>query len=191
VAEVEDVEASGGKGGLIKIILIVLLVLIVAIGSALGSLFVTGFFDAPEEDAAEQAIAELEAEIENTEAAQQPEKVAKETPEEEKFKPAYHSFSAPFVANVMNSRKVLQVSLAIMTYYNERVITAITTHELAITSAILDRLRMISETEIKEPEFRRELAEDLTLVINEVLEKFEEFKFAGVEEVYFTGFVVQ
>jgi flagellar basal body-associated protein FliL len=50
---------------------------------------------------------------------------------------------------------------------------------------------MISETEIKEPEFRRELAEDLTLVINEVLEKFEEFKFAGVEEVYFTGFVVQ
>ena len=191
MAEVEDVEASGGKGGLIKIILIVLLVLIVAIGSALGSLFVTGFFDAPEEDAAEQAIAELEAEIENTEAAQQPEKVAKETPEEEKFKPAYHSFSAPFVANVMNSRKVLQVSLAIMTYYDERVITAITTHELAITSAILDRLRMISETEIKEPEFRRELAEDLTLEINEVLEKFEEFKFAGVEEVYFTGFVVQ
>ena len=191
MAEVEDVEASGGKGGLIKIILIVLLVLIVAIGSALGSLFVTGFFDAPEEDAAEQAIAELEAEIENTESAQTPERVAKETPAEEKFKPAYHSFSAPFVANVMNSRKVLQVSLAIMTYYDERVITAITTHELAITSAILDRLRMISETEIKEPEFRRELAEDLTLVINEVLEKFEEFKFAGVEEVYFTGFVVQ
>ena len=42
-----------------------------------------------------------------------------------------------------------------------------------------------------EHDFRRELAEDLTLVINEVLEKFEEFKFAGVEEVYFTGFVVQ
>ena len=111
--------------------------------------------------------------------------------DEEKFKPAYHSFSAPFVANVMNSRKVLQISLAIMTYYDERVITAITTHELAITSSILDRLRMITEGEIKDPDFRRELAEDLTLVINEVLEKFEEFKFAGVEEVYFTGFVVQ
>jgi flagellar FliL protein len=167
------------------------LVLIVAIGSALGSLFFTGFFDAPEEDAAEIAIAELEAEIENTEALQQPEKVSKETLEEEKFKPAYHSFSAPFVANVMNSRKVLQISLAIMTYYDERVIEAITTHELAITSSILDRLRMITEPEIKDPDFRRELAEDLTLVINEVLEKFEEFKFAGVEEVYFTGFVVQ
>ena len=73
MAEVEDVEPSGGKGGLIKIILVVLLVLIVAIGSALGSLFFTGFFDAPEEDAAEMAIAELEAEIENTEALQQPE----------------------------------------------------------------------------------------------------------------------
>jgi|TARA_B110000971_G_scaffold37155_1_gene35602 flagellar FliL protein len=191
VAEVEDGEASGGSGGLIKIILVVLLVLIVAIGSALGSLFFTGFFDAAEEDAAAQAIAELEAEIENTEALQQPEKVAKETVDEEKFKPAYHSFSAPFVANVMNSRKVLQISLAIMTYYDERVITAITTHELAITSSILDRLRMITEAEIKEPDFRRELAEELTLVINEVLEKFEEFKFAGVEEVYFTGFVVQ
>ena len=61
MAEVEDVEASGGSGGLIKIILVVLLVLIVAIGSALGSLFFTGFFDAAEEDAAAQAIAELEA----------------------------------------------------------------------------------------------------------------------------------
>ena len=91
------------------------------------------------------AIAELEAEIENTEALQQPERVSKETVEEEKFKPAYHSFSAPFVANVMNSRKVLQISLAIMTYYDERVMTAITTHELAITSSILDRLRMITE----------------------------------------------
>ena len=27
--------------------------------------------------------------------------------------------------------------------------------------------------------------------MNEVLEKFEEFKFAGIEEVYFIGFVVQ
>ena len=26
--------------------------------------------------------------------------------------------------------------------------------------------------------------------MNEVLEKFEEFKFAGIEEVYFIGFVV-
>ena len=76
MAEVE--EEAPSKGGLIKIILIVLVVLLVGVGSALGALFFTGFFDEKEADAAEEAIAELEAEIEGTDAIQTPEKVAKE-----------------------------------------------------------------------------------------------------------------
>ncbi len=189
MAEVEEQPSSGG--GLIRIILIVLVVLIVAALSAVGALYFTGFFDPKETDTAEEAIAELEAEIQATDEIQALERVAKETPEEEKFKPAYHSFNEPFVANVANSRKVMQVSLAVMTYYDERVITAISAHELAIRSAILNRLRMIKETELLEANFRSSLQEDLALIINEVLERFEEFKFNSVEEVYFTGFVVQ
>jgi flagellar FliL protein len=82
MAEVE--EEAPSKGGLIKIILMVLVVLLIAVGSALGALFFTGFFEEKEADAAEEAIAELEAEIEETDAVQMPEKVSKETAEEEK-----------------------------------------------------------------------------------------------------------
>ncbi|NCF45716.1 MAG: flagellar protein [Proteobacteria bacterium] len=189
MAEVE--EQAPSKGGLLKIILLVLAILLVAVGSALGALFFTGFFDAKEADAAEEAIAELEAEIEGTESIQMPEKVAKETAEEEKFKPTYYTFDQPFVANVAGSRKVMQVTVAVMTYYDERVVTAIGDHKFAIQSAVLDRLRMVTEAQLREENFRRDLQEELTLIMNEVLEKFEEFKFAGIEEVYFIGFVVQ
>ena len=94
MAEVE--EEAPAKGGLIKIILMVVVVLLIAVGSALGALFFTGFFDEKEADAAEEAIAELEAEIEGTDAVQMPEKVSKETAEEEKFKPTYYTFDQPF-----------------------------------------------------------------------------------------------
>jgi flagellar FliL protein len=193
MAEVE--EEAPSKGGLIKIILMVLVVLLIAVGSALGALFFTGFFDEKEADAAEEAIAELEAEIEETDAVQIPEKVSKETAEEEKFKPTYYTFDKAFVANVAGSRKVMQITVAVMTYYDERVLTAIEDHKFAIQSAVLDRLRMVTEAELREEDFRRDLRrdlqEDLTIIMNEVLEKFEEFKFAGIEEVYFIGFVVQ
>ena len=118
MAEVEE-EASS-KGGLIKTILIVLIVLLVAVGSALGALFFTGFFDEKEADAAEEAIAELEAEIQGTDAMQMPETVSKDVVEEEKFKPTYKDFPQPFVANIVGSRKVMQVTLAVMTYYGEK-----------------------------------------------------------------------
>jgi len=190
VAEVEE-EAPSSSGGLIKIILMVLVVLLVGVGSALGALFFTGFFDEKEADAAEEAIAELEAEIEETDAIQEPEKVAKETEVEEKFKPTYYTFDQPFVANVAGSRKVMQITIAVMTYYDERVVTAIGDHKFAIQSAVLDRVRMVTENELREKNFRTELQEELTVIMNAVLEKFEEFKFAGIEEVYFIGFVVQ
>ena len=138
MAEVE--EDAPSKGGLIKIILIILIVLLVAVGSALGALFFTGFFDEKEADAAEEAIAELEAEIEGTDAMQMPEPVSKDGVEEEKFKPTYKDCRQPFVANIVGSRKVMQVTLAVMTYYGEKVTEKVDEHEFAIRSAVLDRL---------------------------------------------------
>ena len=72
MAEVEDIEPEEEKsgGGMLKIILVVLLVLLVGVGSVLGTLFFVGFFeDKPEGEQAEEAIAALEEEIEETENA--------------------------------------------------------------------------------------------------------------------------
>ena len=189
MAEVE--EDAHSKCGLIKIILIILIVLLVAVGSALGALFFTGFFDEKEADAAEEAIAELEAEIEGTDAMQMPETVSKDVVEEEKFKPTYKDFPQPFVANIVGSRKEMQVTLAVMTYYGEKVTEKVDEHEFAIRSAELDRLRLVSEAELREENFRRDLQEELALIMNETLEQFENYNFAAIESVYFIGFVVQ
>jgi flagellar FliL protein len=50
-------------------------------------------------------------------------------------------------------------------------------------------MRQTTEAELGNPDFRKILGERLRTEINAVLERLEEF--GGVEEVYFTSFVVQ
>jgi flagellar FliL protein len=90
---------------------------------------------------------------------------------------------------VTGSRKVMQIRLAIMTYYDERVFNNVKKHEFALRSAILDVMRQSTEADINKPTFRTELAEKIRLTVNALLEKYEDF--GGVEEVHFTEFVVQ
>jgi flagellar FliL protein len=93
------------------------------------------------------------------------------------------------LANLTNSRKVIQVQLAIMTHYDERVFKNVKKHEFALRSAALDVMRQTTEDQLGQPDFRKTLAEKIRLELNAVLEKFEDF--GGIEEVYFTSFVVQ
>jgi len=111
------------------------------------------------------------------------------TPERVRFEQTYLELERPLLANVTGSRKVMQIRLAIMTYYDERVFNNVKKHEFALRSAILDVMRQATEADINKPVFRTELAEKIRLTINALLEKYEDF--GGVEEVHFTEFVVQ
>ena len=102
---------------------------------------------------------------------------------------AYVEIERPLVANIVNSRKVMQVKVAIMTHYDDRVVANMEKHEFAIRSEMLDVMRKIDENRISEPNFRSDLAEQLKIAVNSVLERYEDF--GGVEEVMFTEFVVQ
>jgi flagellar FliL protein len=95
----------------------------------------------------------------------------------------------PLLSNLTGSRKVMQVQVTIMTHYDDRVIKNIKTHELPIRAAMLDVMRLNTEADINQADFRKALAENLRLTINSLLEKYEGF--GGVEEVSFTEFVVQ
>ena len=53
----------------------------------------------------------------------------------------------------------------------------------------LDIMRQVTDSDITQPDFRVELAERVRLGINSVLERWENF--GGIEEVYFTEFVIQ
>jgi flagellar FliL protein len=62
-------------------------------------------------------------------------------------------------------------------------------HEFAIRSVVLDLMRQLTEADLTKPDFRRDLAASIRTEVNAVLEKYEDF--GGIEEVYFTTFVVQ
>lgn len=107
----------------------------------------------------------------------------------QRWKFNYYTLEKPLLSNLTGSRKVMQVQVTIMTHYDDRVIKNIKTHELPIRAAMLDVMRLNTEADINQADFRKALAENLRLTINSLLEKYEGF--GGVEEVSFTEFVVQ
>lgn len=184
-------EEGGKKGGLVKIILLVVGVVLVVLLTIGLTLYFTGFFDPGPEEVAEEQIQALETEASTAaeEVSKQPAKIQLAAPPVEKFETVYYELEREFLANVSNSRKVMQIKLAIMTHYDEQVIANIEKHTFAIRSAILDIMRQVTEAKLEEPGFREALAEDIRLAMNAKLEDVEDF--GGVERVYFSEFIVQ
>jgi len=203
------------KGPLVKIILIVVAVLLLIGLSVGGTLLATGFFNKKPKEAVDAQLDKLEGQGDghapagdghaapaadghaapaadsHGKPAAEPEakELASPEGEAERWKFNYYAFEKPLLSNVAGSRKVMQVTLTIMTHYDERVIKNLKTHELALRAGILDVMRQKTEADLLRPDFRKALAEDLRLVINSLLEKYEGF--GGIEEVMFTEFVVQ
>ncbi len=118
-----------------------------------------------------------------------PEKLQRGAPEAKQYDSRYKELSRPLVSNLSGSRKVMQVTVAIMTHYDDTVIKNIEKHEFALRAAALDVIRLTTDSEVDKPIFRIELAEKVRLAMNAVLERYEGF--GGIEQVLFTEFVVQ
>ena len=116
-------------------------------------------------------------------------KIKKEAPQETRFEKNYMQMDKELMTNITGSKKVMVVQVALMTHYDQRVFDNIKKHDFAIRSAMLDVLRQTTEAEISRADFRKNLADKLKDVMNEVLEKNEDF--GGIEDVFFTSFVVQ
>jgi flagellar FliL protein len=76
-----------------------------------------------------------------------------------------------------------------MTRYDQRVVDNLKKHEFALRSVMMDVMRQTTETELAKPEFRVDLGRKLRDAMNTKLESFEDF--GGVEEIFFTSFIVQ
>ena len=189
----EEIEVEGKKKSpLIKIIIIAVVAILLLAGTAVGTLFVTGFFDKKDSSAAEEELKNLEKGATESKAAASdatPQKVVKESPELQRVGNSYMELEKPLVSNLTNTRKVIQLNLAIMTHYDERVFKNAKKHEFALRSVALDVMRQMTEADLSKPEFRKELAAKIREEMNAVLQKYEDF--GGIEEVYFTSFVVQ
>jgi len=105
------------------------------------------------------------------------------------YQATYFQIPAPFTSNMMDSDAFAQVSIAVSTYYDQRVITAVQTHELAIRSAILMMLAQEQETDLGTPQGKEALQAKLLKIINDTLKA--KTGYGGVDNVYFTNFVIQ
>ena len=186
-----DGQEEGKKGGLIKIVLLVVGIVFVVMLTIGLTLYFTGFFDPGPTEAAEEQIQALESEAAQAaeQVSQQPAKIQLEAPAVEKFETVYYELDREFLANVADSRKVMQIKLAIMTHYDEQVIANIEKHVFAVRSEVLDIMRQATEADLTSADFRMNLAENIRIAMNATLEEVEDF--GGIEKVYFVEFIVQ
>lgn len=199
MADEDKQEEGKRKLPLVKILLLVVLVLLVLVGAIGATLFFTGYFDQKDEQTAEAQLEKASQQAREGAAGApgagpggapgQPQRVTKTSPEITRFEYRYHEYDRELLANLTSSRKVMQVQVAFMTRYDDRVIENLKKHEFALRSVALDVMRQTTEADLDKPDFRKLLSERLRTELNAVLEKFEDF--GGIEEVYFTSFVVQ
>lgn len=105
------------------------------------------------------------------------------------YQATYYQIPTPFTSNMADSDAFAQVSVAVSTYYDQRVITALQTHELAIRSAILLMLSQEQELNLSTPQGKQQLQKKMLKIINQVLK--DKTGYGGVDNVYFTNFVIQ
>lgn len=169
---------------LIAVSTILLLVVVV-----FSTLYFSGYFEHKSEAAAHEKVDDLNKEAEAAKATPEgPEKVKKET-ENTRFENTYLQIDKEFMTNLTASKKVMVVQIAVMTHYDNRVFDNVKKHEFAIRSGILDVMRQTTEAEAARPDFRSELAAKIKVVMNDILKKYEDF--GGIEDVFFTSFVMQ
>ena len=176
---------EGNKSKLpIKLIAIVSLIgIVVIVGTVVGTLFITGYFDQP--DSEEILAAGSESDTVGDEEAEDAGPALLETPNPSRLDTLYHRFETPFTANVSQSRMVMQISISLMTHYDQLVID----NEDAVRAAINEALSETTEAEVAMPNFRQVLEERVRIRINAMLERLADF--GGIESVLFTEFLVQ
>lgn len=215
MADTTNEETPPSKKKSIIMIAVVALVMILCVaGAIVGTLFFTGALGHKNADPLRAAAQDAHADAEpsrghggeaaqkiaaggdkgaskNAQAAGQPQKKPIPADAKTRYEKNYMDLDEKksLVTNVGGSRKVLQVSLSLMTQYDDRVFKNVERHRAALRSAALDVLRQVQEQDLPKPDFRLQLAQRLRDQINLELERLEGF--GGIEEVFFTEFVYQ
>lgn len=110
-------------------------------------------------------------------------------PDPTKFNASYYPIKESFTANLRDSDSFIQVAIGVSTYYDDHVIQNITRHEMAVRSAVLMTLTNQDTLPMSTPQGKEALRGELKKAINATLKAKEGF--GGIDDVYFTSFVVQ
>jgi len=109
-------------------------------------------------------------------------------PDPSKFEATYYPLGENFTANLQGTGFV-QAGIGVSTFYDERVIDNLKRHEMAVRSAILLTLSEQDSDALATPQGKQALQSALRNSVNDVLKRKEGF--GGIDDVYFTSFVIQ
>jgi len=198
----DEVEEEPKKSGLIKIIIFVVAgILLIVIGLGIGYLMFGGEPEPDPSAEVNQIIEGKEAEKKEKEGNKDKEegevdgedglikKNVKAIPEVDSYETTYFEFPGDFTTNLKGSRKFLQVSVGVSTQYDEKVMETVDSHQLALRSEILATISDFTEEDISGSEGKKKLSDKLMIVLNDKLKSLKEFP--GIEDVYFTAFILQ
>lgn len=178
------------KGGLVKKLLIpVLLVAGLGGGGAAAGFFAAGMIGGGEhEDPNAPKVVLKDGSTVSAKAAGL-KNVPKGALLDTKFKVTYFPIEEPFTANLRGETGFAQMALAVSTYFDDKVTASLTEHNIAIRSAVLMTISESDAMALETMEGKERLKTEIRDVINKTLT--EKTGFGGIEDVYFTSFVVQ
>jgi flagellar FliL protein len=110
-------------------------------------------------------------------------------PNPEIYKSTYYPIELPFTSNLRDTDGFLQVGIGVSTFYDSKVIDHLKESEMPVRSAVLETLAQQEAEFINTPQGKVALRKALKVAINNVLERREGF--GGVDDVYFTSFIIQ
>lgn len=173
----EDAEKKG-KSGKAKIIIIALIV-VVLMGASIGGTLL--FLGGSDEEMA------MEEDGDNGKEKKKKKKVAKDG---EEMKVIYHAFEPAFVVNFEDKGVVrfLQIGLSVMTH-DETVIAGLQQHDPVIRNNLVLLFSSQSFKDLSSREGKEKLRVETLKEIQSVLKKYTDDK--GIEEAFFTSFVIQ
>lgn len=200
----EELEEEPKKSGLIKIVIFAVAgILLLVIGLGIGYLMfggdpetdpsaevnqiIQGKDKVDQEKKAIEDKKKLEGETEGEDGILK--KNVKAIPETDSYETTYFEFPGDFTTNLKGSRKFLQVSVGVSTQYDEQVMATVDQHQLAMRSEILSTISDFTEEDISGSDGKKKLSKKLLKVLNAKLETLKEFP--GIEDVYFTAFILQ
>ena len=200
----EELEEEPKKSGVIKIVIFAVSgILLLLIGLGIGYVMFGG---EPEtdpsaevnqiiegKDKADQKKKEIEEKKKSDDETEGEDgmlkKNVKTIPEVDSYETTYFEFPGDFTTNLKGSRKFLQVSVGVSTQYDEKVMETVDQHQLALRSEILSTISDFTEEDISGSDGKNKLSEKLLKVLNAKLKSLKEFP--GIEDVYFTAFILQ
>ena len=111
-----------------------------------------------------------------------------ETVGAEKTGPRYYKFPGTFTANLMGSRKFLQIGIGITTD-DDKVVSEVEADQLALRSEILNVISEFTEDDVTGKQGPERLSRAIADAINQKLAALGSVN--GVDKVYFSSFVIQ